>query len=91
MRDALAAVGIPAVINGAGSVFATPVARYWLRLLEALERPTSSARVRVTAITPFVGWTVAQVDAAEDTALESLHAACHHWAGVFRRSGGKFP
>ena len=41
IRDALDAAGIPAVINGAGSVFATPAAREWLRLLEALERPAS--------------------------------------------------
>ena len=43
VRDALDEAGIPAVINGAGSVFGTPPAREWLRLLEALERPTSDA------------------------------------------------
>ena len=41
IRDALDEAGIPAVINGAGSVFGTAPARDWLRLLEALERPTS--------------------------------------------------
>ncbi len=41
VRDALYAVGIPAVIGGAGSVFATDPAHEWLRLLEALEQPTS--------------------------------------------------
>ena len=41
IRDALEAVDIPAVINGAGSVFGTAPARDWLRLLEAIERPTS--------------------------------------------------
>ena len=39
VRDALDEVDIPAVINGAGSVFGTAPARDWLRLLEALERP----------------------------------------------------
>ena len=43
VRDALDAAGIPAVINGAGSVFGTAPAREWLRLLEAIERPTSRA------------------------------------------------
>ncbi len=43
VRDALDAAGIPAVINGAGSVFATGPARDWLRLLEAIERPASTA------------------------------------------------
>ena len=44
VRDALDEVGVPAVINGAGSVFATETAREWLRLLEALERPASVTR-----------------------------------------------
>ena len=43
VRDALDRVDIPAVINGAGSVFATGIAREWLRLLEALERPDLAA------------------------------------------------
>ena len=43
VRDALDDAGIPAVINGAGSVFGTTPARDWLRLLEALERPSSRA------------------------------------------------
>ena len=37
----LDAAEVPAVISGAGSVFGTAPARAWLRLLEALERPTS--------------------------------------------------
>ena len=50
VREELDAVDVPAVINGAGSVFATRPARDWLRLLEAIERPTSTAaRARVRA------------------------------------------
>ena len=44
VREALDRAGVPAVINGAGSVFATEIAREWLRLLEALERPASTIR-----------------------------------------------
>ena len=44
IRDALDEVDIPAVINGAGSVFGTAPARDWLRLLEAIERPVVAAR-----------------------------------------------
>ena len=40
VRDALEAVDVPAVINGAGSVFGTDPALEWLRLLEAIERPS---------------------------------------------------
>ena len=54
--DALERAGVPAVINGAGSVFATPAADEWLRLLEALERPVSATRARSAALTSFLGW-----------------------------------
>ena len=64
VRDALDDVGVPAVINGAGSVFATPAAREWLRLLEALERPASPVRARAATMTSFLGWTAEQVAAA---------------------------
>ena len=43
VRDALAAAGVPAVLSGTVSVFATPVAADWLTLLEALEQPTAGA------------------------------------------------
>ena len=87
VRGALAAVGITAVINGAGSVFATPVAREWLRLLEALERPTSMSRARSVALTAFLGWTAEQVAAADDDVWEAVHFTLNRWAGVLRRHG----
>ena len=87
VREALAAVGITAVINGAGSVFATPVAREWLRLLEALERPTSLSRARSAALTAFVGWPAEAVAEAGDEAWETVHFTLNRWAGVLRRHG----
>ena len=51
IRDALQDAGVPAVINGAGSVFGTDPAREWLRLLEALERPASITRAHSAALT----------------------------------------
>ena len=87
IRDALDDAGIPAVINGAGSVFATPPAREWLRLLEAIERPTSSPRARSAALTPFLGWTTEQVAAAGEGAWEEVHRRLHHWARVLRVRG----
>ena len=39
VRDELDAVGVPAVINGAGSVFGTAAARDWLRLLRRDRAP----------------------------------------------------
>ena len=87
VRDALDAVGVPAVINGAGSVFATPAAREWLRLLEALERPASPVRARAATMTSFLGWTAEQVAAASDEDWEDIHRRLHAWAAVLRRRG----
>jgi exodeoxyribonuclease V beta subunit len=87
VRDALDAAGVPAVVNGAGSVFTTPAARDWLRLLEALERPSSTNAVRAAALTSFLGWTAEQVATAGDEAWEDVHARLHRWAGVLRRRG----
>jgi exodeoxyribonuclease V beta subunit len=87
IRDALDEVGIPAVINGAGSVFGTLAARDWLALAEAIERPSSSPRARGAALTPFLGWSTEQIAAAEDDAWESLHRRLHRWARVLRERG----
>jgi exodeoxyribonuclease V beta subunit len=87
IRDALEAVEVPAVINGAGSVFGTDPARQWLRLLEALERPTSAPRAHAAALTPFLGWSAEQVATADEQAWEDVHSRLHEWAGVLRLRG----
>ncbi len=87
VRDALAAAGVPAVISGAGSVFGAPVARDWLALLEALERPASSPRVRAAALTVFLGWPAERVATADEAAWEEVFARIHDWADLLRRRG----
>ncbi len=87
IRAALEAVRVPAVINGAGSVFATPSARDWLRLLEAIDRPASPARARSAALTPFIGWSAHRVATAEEDAWEEVHRRLHRWNRVLRESG----
>ena len=87
VQEALAAAGVPAVIAGAGSVFATDAARDWLALMEALERPSSVARVHAAALTPFLGWTAAEVACADDDAWEDVHDRLHTWAEVLRTNG----
>jgi exodeoxyribonuclease V beta subunit len=87
IRDALEAVDVPAVINGAGSVFGTDPARHWLRLLEALERPTSAPRAHAAALTPFLGWSAEQVATAGEDAWEDVHTRLHEWARVLRLRG----
>ncbi len=90
VRDALDEAAVPAVINGAGSVFATEPARAWLSLLEALERPAAMSRARAAALTPFVGWTADQLalaDADGGRAWEAVHQRLHDWARVLRWRG----
>jgi exodeoxyribonuclease V beta subunit len=87
VRDALDRVGVPAVVGGAGSVLSTPAARNWLRLLEALERPSATSSVRAAALTPFLGWTPERIATATEDDWEGLHARLHRWAAVLRRRG----
>src|SRR5206468_3286536 len=55
IQNALGEAHVPAVINGAGSVFATHAALDWLVVLEALERPAYSAGAKSAALTPLIG------------------------------------
>ncbi len=89
IREALGAAGVPAVINGAGSVFATDAAQDWLALLEALERPASMTRAHSAVLTPFLGWSAAQLAQADDDgwAWEAVHRRLHDWARALRVLG----
>jgi len=83
----LDAADIPAVINGAGSVFGTEAARDWLRVLQALERPAYSARARSAALTPLIGWAAEKVALATEGEFEQLHQRLHAWSRVLRVRG----
>jgi exodeoxyribonuclease V beta subunit len=87
VHSELAAACVPAVINGAGSVFGTTAARDWLRVLQALERPAFSARARSAALTPLIGWSAERVALAGEDELEELHQRLHSWARVLRLRG----
>jgi exodeoxyribonuclease V beta subunit len=91
IREALNAAGVPAVINGAGSVFDTEIAREWLRLLEALERPASITRAHSAALTCFVGWSAQRLaeagDLEDSQEWEEVHRRLHDWARVLRTRG----
>jgi exodeoxyribonuclease V beta subunit len=87
VRDELDAAGIPAVINGAGSVFGTRPAVEWLRLLDALERPADPRRAHAAALTCFIGWDAARVAGAGDAEWEEVHRRLHEWARVLRLRG----
>ena len=85
--DELRAAGVPAVINGAGTVFAAPAAREWLVLLEALERPASAIRARTVALTPFLGWSAERIATAAEADWEAVHRRLHRWSRILRERG----
>jgi exodeoxyribonuclease V beta subunit len=83
----LEAARVPAVINGGGNVFDTAMARAWLRLLEALERPASALRARTAAATPFLGWSGERIATAGEPEWEEVHRRLHRWSRILRDSG----
>ena len=86
--DALLDAHVPAVISGAGSVFASRPAAEWLRLLEAIEQPASSDRASMAAMTQFIGWSAEQVADKEDVQRwEDLHGWLHTWGRLLRDRG----
>ncbi|HZD67096.1 MAG TPA: UvrD-helicase domain-containing protein, partial [Acidimicrobiales bacterium] len=87
VQEALRAAGVPAVVAGTDSVFSTPAAGHWRRLLEALEQPASRPKAVAVALTPFVGMDAAAVAGAGDTTWEGLHARLHRWADLLRHRG----
>ena len=86
-REALLAAGVPAVIAGGGSVFATPAAVEWLTLLEALEQPHRSPRVRAAALTCFVGHTARELDEGGDDLTDEVADRLRAWVEVVGRRG----
>ena len=72
VQSALERAGVPCVLSGSTSVFATPSARDWLWLLQALEQPHRAGRARLAALTPLLGWTAEQLDAAPERELDAV-------------------
>jgi exodeoxyribonuclease V beta subunit len=87
IREALDHGGVPAVINGAGSVFGTETAREWLRLLEALERPAQTTRAHSAALTAFLGFSAELVAGADEATWEGVHRRLYDWARILRTRG----
>ena len=87
VQAALRRAGVPVVVAGAQSVFSTPAARDWLRLLEALEQPASRSRAAAAALTPFVGLSADQLAVADEGTWEAVHSRLYLWAAVARSDG----
>ncbi len=87
VRTALARRAVVSVTAGAGSVYATRAAQDWLTLLEALEQPHRSGRVRAAALTPFLGRTAMQLDSGGEALTDELGTLLRNWADLLRSRG----
>jgi len=90
IQQALLALEVPAVVAGSGSVFATPAATEWLRLLEALEQPHRAVRVRSAAMTCFIGCSAAELGGATGSAdafTDRLTEQVRDWADLYASRG----
>ncbi len=87
VRDALAAVGVPAVIARGESVLKAPAAVQWRWLLEAVAQPANPQRARTAALGWFIGWTADALVAADDVALAQVQEQLHHWSEILAARG----
>ncbi len=87
VQRALATVGVRSVVNGVGSVFATPGATTWLRLLDAVERPSDPGLAAGVALSDLVGATARELARWDEPDREAMTARLHAWAGVLRDRG----
>jgi exodeoxyribonuclease V beta subunit len=86
IRDALIAAGIPAIMLGASSVYASSTAEDWLILLTALEQPRQH-HIRRAALTCFFGWTFDRLATASEPELIELIQQVRSWARILRSRG----
>ncbi|MCW2777940.1 MAG: exodeoxyribonuclease beta subunit, partial [Frankiales bacterium] len=87
VRDELLDVGVPVVLTTTASVFATEAAADWRVLLEALEQPHRSGRVRRLALTSLVGETALTLDAGGVALTDVLALRLREWAEVLQDRG----
>ncbi len=87
VRDALRALGVPVVLTGNTSVFASEAARHWATLLDTLESPNRAAKARAAALTPFLGWDGRRLATADADAIDALIDDLQRWARVLGSGG----
>ena len=75
------------MVAGGGSVFESAPATDWVRLLSAIDKPTSRRLAATSALTHFVGWSADHVASADDEDWEDLHWRLARWSSVLRGRG----
>ena len=87
VHDALVEAGVPCVLAGGTSVFATSAATEWLWVLYALEQPHRADRVRLAALTPLLGCTVSDIDERGDELVAEIGSLLRELSAVYIRAG----
>ena len=86
-RDALARHGIASVITSGSSVLVGQAAAEWQTLLEAMEQPSTTRRIRAVGLTAFGGWSPTDLDVRADEATDRLAERVRTWLELFRTRG----
>ncbi|MEZ5184932.1 MAG: UvrD-helicase domain-containing protein [Candidatus Nanopelagicales bacterium] len=81
VRDALAHVGVPAVVTSSTSVFATEAARQWRTLLDAMHNPRARS-LRDAALTDFLGRTAEELATHGDQVDADTSLRLRTWAPI---------
>jgi len=87
VSSALRAAGVPAVITGRSSVFTTPAVQEWELLLEAMEQPHRTTRVRRMALGCFVGVRARDLDERGEQIDEKLALLLRGWGRALTERG----
>ncbi|MFD0482645.1 UvrD-helicase domain-containing protein [Kineococcus sp. GCM10028916] len=87
VQEELRRRNVPCVLSRGPSVFATPAAREWVSLLEAVEQPHRALRVRRVALSAFVGLGAAELVEQGDRATDRLSVDLRAWGGVLAERG----
>jgi len=87
IQSELVRLGVPSVVGAGGSVFHTPAAVEWVTLLEALEQPHRTDRVRAAALTSFFGLSAADLDARGDRGTDDLSDRVRTLASILAARG----
>ena len=86
-QAALARRGVPSVVTGGASVLVTQAGDEWLALLEALEQPQRTGRIRSVALTSFLGVSPRDLDAGGDNLTDDLAEQVRQWLDLMRSRG----
>jgi exodeoxyribonuclease V beta subunit len=87
IQSALRRRAIPAVVLRGDTVMRSAAASHWRWFLTSLARPADPTRARTAAFSWFFGWTIAQIDEADDAALSSVHDQLFRWAEALDSHG----